>query len=416
MKDQFKLTITDILKRKYFNKASIIAGHTGLNRIVKWVHVVEVTNIRKLLNGQELILSTGLGWQENENLFISYIEQLIEADVSGLCIEMGTYTSKIPNKVVQIANEHHFPIILFLEEVPFVKITQDIHFLLVNHHYIEERRKAEENKWLRDWLDGIHSEEEIRDHLLEHNSEISKLKLQGGVVCIYKYKQDVTTKFDHHYFMMLSRTIFQQQGFIVFATEERNSVILLLVNIRHKHDWKIRIKSGMNNLLNSEFINKQNNLKSNIGVGKFKSQLSLMNECYQSALEAIKIKSRMPSRLDNQFYEELHMYRFILLLNKQSDLRETINEYLKPIIEYDRKHNGKLLETLRVYLACNGSKQETAKRLFIVRQTLYHRLNKLTDLLGKDFMNSDKRLAIEFMLMAYEFLDNPLSPTFIGEV
>ena len=55
-------------------------------------------------------------------------------------------------------------------------------------------------------------------------------------------------------------------------------------------------------------------------------------------------------------------------------------------------------ETLKVYLHTNGQKKDTAERLFIVRQTLYHRLEKIEQLLGPDFMQPEKRLALELML------------------
>ena len=60
------LTVSDILKRKHFEHVEVVAGHNGLNRTVKWVHVVEVAKIHHLLNGKELILSTGVGWKENK--------------------------------------------------------------------------------------------------------------------------------------------------------------------------------------------------------------------------------------------------------------------------------------------------------------------------------------------------------------
>ena len=63
-----------------------------------------------------------------------------------------------------------------------------------------------------------------------------------------------------------------------------------------------------------------------------------------------------------------------------------------------------LFETFRVYLACNGSKKDTADQLFIVRQTLYHRLEKLESLLGEDFMAPSNRLALEVAIMAYQLL------------
>jgi purine catabolism regulator len=69
-------------------------------------------------------------------------------------------------------------------------------------------------------------------------------------------------------------------------------------------------------------------------------------------------------------------------------------------------------------LACNGSKQETAKQLYIVRQTLYHRLEKIEEILGHDFMNHEKRLVIEIMIMSYDFLlsSKPVDVQGVGEM
>jgi purine catabolism regulator len=77
---------------------------------------------------------------------------------------------------------------------------------------------------------------------------------------------------------------------------------------------------------------------------------------------------------------------------------DMMTEYIQPVIDYDRKHNSKLVETLKVYLHNNGRKKDTAEQLFIVRQTLYHRLEKIELLLGLDFMQPEKRLALELML------------------
>jgi purine catabolism regulator len=91
-------------------------------------------------------------------------------------------------------------------------------------------------------------------------------------------------------------------------------------------------------------------------------------------------------------------------MSKHVNLQEYAAEYLQPVIQYDQKYNGKLLETLKAYLECNGSKQETSNKLFIVRQTLYHRLQKLENILGEDFMEHEKRVAIEFMLLVQDYL------------
>ncbi|RBP06707.1 purine catabolism regulatory family protein [Rossellomorea aquimaris] len=49
MKSNYYFSVEDILVRKYFEHAKVIAGHNGLSRQVKWVHVVEVTSIKIFL-------------------------------------------------------------------------------------------------------------------------------------------------------------------------------------------------------------------------------------------------------------------------------------------------------------------------------------------------------------------------------
>ncbi|GAE35242.1 PucR family transcriptional regulator [Halalkalibacter akibai] len=522
------ITITEILKRKHFEKAEVVAGTSGLHKNVKWVHVVEVIAIKKLLNGHELILTTGLGWKENKALFKSFLTQLIESNATGLCIEVSSHTSFIPQDIIDLANEHQFPIILFHEEVPFVQITQDIHSLLINHQYrlisdlenysqnlnkkllevnnhkeilvffqtflnvqvvaffdeetillpelptkerwnliekiknnqqssfkymasqsvqvlenhfaelviltedreinefdllildrtttalaqhflrdlyVEEKRRLEETEWMIDWLDGLHNNVEIKEHLsyLEPG-----LKLNGGVVCACKWQStdhSTATTLDKTYFKLLFRTIFEQQGFYVFSIEVKHHIIFILGNQRPLKSWKQRVEEAFKRFEKVDYNQKLKAANISFGIGKFVKQLNEIHSSYKSAKETLLFQKMLTKDGQSYFYEDLHMYRIMSLLNKHSDLQEIVLEYLQPVIDYDNKFNGKLVETLKTYLACNGSKQETAKKLFVVRQTMYHRIEKLETLLGKDFMSSEKRLAIEFMLLAYEYLN-----------
>ena len=103
----------------------------------------------------------------------------------------------------------------------------------------------------------------------------------------------------------------------------------------------------------------------------------------------------MSNKLRSYFYEDLYIFRLVLIADDKGVLKEFISDYLGPILSYDQKKNGELLKTLNIYLQCKGSKTETAEQLHIVRQTLYHRLDKIYELIGNDFMESYKRQAIE---------------------
>ncbi|WP_066304717.1 PucR family transcriptional regulator [Bacillus sp. FJAT-29814] len=524
MKEQFQLKVLDILKRKHFDHAAVIAGHDGLSRVVKWVHVVEVTSIRNLLKGQELILSTGVAWKDNPNQFVSMVKEFIENNAAGLCIELGTYITDIPDEVLELANNQQFPIIIFQQEVPFVEITQDIHSVIINQQYqkisdlenysqslnkrlltiesheeilqfifsaldvqvifrlkngeyefvpdihssnqaeileqlakkqgnehiavapiflfgqefaelsiyspdipisefdllildrtatalaqhllrelyVEEKKRAEEFEWLQGWLAGDHSLEDIYDYLTENGCKAKGNEAAVLITKLIPVKEKSIS--DVTYLKLLFRSVFEQNGFTVFFVEKRNELTFILLNNRAKRNLKERIKKAIVSLEESEFIRKQGSAKFIIAAGKFSESLCDVHKSYLTAKETLKIQQKMTQKQSHYFYEDLHLYRLISQLSKHTDLQELAAEYLQPVIQYDKKYNAKLLETLKAYLECNGSKQETSNKLFIVRQTLYHRLQKLENLLGEDFMEREKRVAIEFMLLVHDYL------------
>ncbi|WP_260287622.1 PucR family transcriptional regulator [Peribacillus aracenensis] len=521
------ITVEEILTRKHFNLTDIIAGSGGIKRQVKWVHCMEVTQISHLLNGNELILTTGLGWKDCDDTFLSYLRQLIECDAAGLCIEVGADTMAVPQCAIDLANERQFPIILFHEEVPFVEITQDIHSLIINKQYemisnlenysqqlnknlleidhyepilkflhsylnvqvilifneneiavipktkkkitfqmvadiyeekrklnktvlgqpiqvlgenyaelficsngreltdfdslildrtatalaqhllrelyIEEKKMSEESKWLTNWIEGEYSDEAIRERLSYLDP---KMQLDGGIVCICKPhpKYKSSTKLDGTYFKIMFRTVFEQYGFQIFSMEIHQHLVFILGDNRSSEDWKSRVTSAVDRIMKMDVSGRNRMGLLSIGFGKHVQRLSEIYKSYETARETLLLQDTLPEDSRSFFYQDLHMHRMISLINKHGNLEETVYEYLGPVIEYDKQNNGELMPTLKTYLACNGSKQETSKQLFIVRQTLYHRLEKLEKLLGSDFMRSDKRLGLEFMIFALDFL------------
>jgi sugar diacid utilization regulator len=401
------LTVADILKRPHFKNAKVIAGQAGINRPVKWVHVFEVTQIGELLNGNELVLSTGIGWKKRREIPVSFLKQLIERNVSGLCIELGTYLSQVPKEMVQLANEADFPLIIFNKEVRFIDITQDIHTLIIDKHYKIISELKNDTQWINDWLNGHHRDEAIRQYLKNIDPLI---KPTGSVVCINRLdsnKRKTSYLFNDSETMNLAvvaHSVFEQHGFYPFITTRNNQVIYILVDKRSEKTWKMRMRQAVQQLKSVISYDGLDGCESAVGVGKRTALLSELNKSYKTALEAISIQEKL-GRRDSFLYEDLYIYRIISWTAQNSDLNDFIMDYLEPVLAYDKHRQGDLLQTLKVFMECHGSKQETADRLFIARQTLYHRLQKLEELLGNDFMSRDKRIAIEFAILAYEYLN-----------
>ncbi len=113
----------------------MVAGHNGLNRRVRWVHILEVSEFDTLINGEEMILATGIHFQSSSASPARYLEKLIRLNASCLCLELGYYFHTIPDDLIQIANRHDFPLIVFPNDIRFVDITQDLHSVLINKHF-----------------------------------------------------------------------------------------------------------------------------------------------------------------------------------------------------------------------------------------------------------------------------------------
>ncbi len=83
------------------------------------------------------------------------------------------------------------------------------------------------------------------------------------------------------------------------------------------------------------------------------------------------------------------------------ELTRFVDRQLGAVLDYDARHRRGLLPTLTAYLESGGNKLATAAALGIQRQTLYDRLDKLTELLRADPARPATRTALHVAVVAY---------------
>ena len=75
-------------------------------------------------------------------------------------------------------------------------------------------------------------------------------------------------------------------------------------------------------------------------------------------------------------------------------------ELVMPLSDYDSKRGSDLTRTLSVYFDTGANASETADRLFLHRNSLLYRLERIQELTGLDLKESDARLALQLGLLA----------------
>jgi PucR family transcriptional regulator, purine catabolism regulatory protein len=117
----------------------VLAGADRLGRTVRWAHSCEARHVPELLEGDEMLLMTGMGLGNGPAEQRAFVRDLVERRVAGLVIELGRVFERMPDALVQEARRRHLPLIALHEEVRFVEVTKQLHTAILTRQLTVER-------------------------------------------------------------------------------------------------------------------------------------------------------------------------------------------------------------------------------------------------------------------------------------
>lgn len=138
-------TVAEVLTFDSLRKgrAEVVAGRSGLDRRLRWVHVSELATIAKLLKGGELLLTTGFALPKQPQGLAQYIKDLAGAHVAGIALGLGPrFVDSVPAAMEAAADDYGVPLILLRRFTKFVDITEDVNSRIVDVQ-VDELREAE---------------------------------------------------------------------------------------------------------------------------------------------------------------------------------------------------------------------------------------------------------------------------------
>src|SRR5712691_10531885 len=109
-------TLSDLLGLDVIRRGSpqVVVGSDRLGARVRWVHVLELADAAHLLQGGELVLTTGIALPADPALLARYVADLAAAGVSALAVELGRrYVGSLPAALVRTAEASDLPLIAF---------------------------------------------------------------------------------------------------------------------------------------------------------------------------------------------------------------------------------------------------------------------------------------------------------------
>jgi purine catabolism regulator len=147
-KPPFGLSVREVLAAPCLAEARVLAGASGLDRIVSRLNVMEVPDILPWVKPHELLLTTGYPLREDPDSLVTLIGELDDRGLAALAIKLHRYLDEVPAGLLAEADRRGFPIIEFPQGVGFDDVLNEVIGTLLNRQQAVAARSEEVHRAL----------------------------------------------------------------------------------------------------------------------------------------------------------------------------------------------------------------------------------------------------------------------------
>ncbi|MEG2000258.1 MAG: PucR family transcriptional regulator ligand-binding domain-containing protein [Evtepia sp.] len=342
-------------KQKYH--LELLAGGRGLYRSLRWLYFTEDISNDSFLRGGELFVITGFSFQGG-TLPEEFLRTLIKRQACGLIINTGKYVwkDKIPQKLLDLCESEDFPLISMPWEHHLSDVLQEYSHYIFSYAHVQDKLS-----YIFQLL--------LSDPKLYSADDETRL-LSAGFEPSGTYQVAVLNSSNQAIEMTAENQLNQTETkFSLFSYDGKQILVFYQAD-----DILTRLQ---------EILNRLRNLfpqyAVTCGVGSTVRGIKKLAESFRNGTAALTYAKHEEKPL--AFFDELGIYRLFLSCDNGA-LLDGFGAVLRPLEDYDAKYHSLLLETLRIYLQCNGSVQTVSAQMYCHRNTTNYRIQKIADLLG----------------------------------
>jgi purine catabolism regulator len=140
------------------------------------------------------------------------------------------------------------------------------------------------------------------------------------------------------------------------------------------------------------------------GIGRPGAGLAGLRRSFAQAREALALVESLFEGDRVLSFGELALYHLLGRLQGCEELAFFYDQTLAALDEYDRGHDTQLVETLETFFAQHGNVSQTAERLYLHRNSLLYRMERIAEITGLDLDDADDRFALQLALKLRPFL------------
>ncbi len=121
------LTLREVLGTPSFLETEVLAGSSGLDRVVSSVNVMENPDIIPWVKSRELLITVGYSLAGRGKDLATLIEDLADQGLAGFGVKLGPYVTEVGTDALAAADRRGFPILSLPSTVSFDDLIADVY-------------------------------------------------------------------------------------------------------------------------------------------------------------------------------------------------------------------------------------------------------------------------------------------------
>ena len=129
------MNVREALGIESLRSAELVAGGQGLDREVRWAHVIDMPDPAPWVRPGQLLLTTGFAWPQSDGAQREQIRQLTDAGLAAMALAVPRYLEHFTRAARDEADRRGLPLLEIPFEVPFAQITEELHRAIIAEQY-----------------------------------------------------------------------------------------------------------------------------------------------------------------------------------------------------------------------------------------------------------------------------------------
>lgn len=393
------MNIEDLLSIKQVQEGmKLVAGQKGIYNDIRWIYFADCTqclsedfNVCDFIRGEELVIITNKSLTENEDEVVKMLKLMSTKNICGVVISEG----QISDSVITYCDDN---------DLPLFELSIDFHLIDLSQIICKSIAEEELNSNTKERIFSslLFSEEiDINDAIEQANHYGIDLLKKSRVALISKvfnddaeplYKNGVEKLATWEKLQKYVESEFHHYGINDFLILTQSDMIALLLPCES-------ISKEQCNLIFEricERVKKKHSMLLKVGIGTAYEYAEDFKKSYQEAKKIFDVIEVMDSSKTCYYYEDLGIYSIITQISNNKFLDNYVEKKLGKLIEADELKEGSLCDTLEAYLNCNCNANATAVQLYLHRNTMHYRMEKIKKIMGNDLQDFNELLELKF--------------------